>query len=188
MSRHCPGRPPRVGTFITSVVLSLAIVAPAAVRAEDPREPAPPPGDQGGDQRARRLTEEGLRQFANHRYDRAVEAFEASYDIVPLPGLLYDLAQAHRLKGDCKVAHSFYTRFLASAPPEKIRKRAEARLAEMEACSGQPEAGKDLEPQQRDDTAPERDDVVKTNAGPAPSSPAPAPLAKMDSPAARRAP
>src|SRR6266700_4342284 len=84
---------------------------------------------------ARRLYDEGLEQFRAGNYDAAIAKLEASYARTPAPMLLYDLAQAHRLRRDCARALDLYRRFLQTGPSEALRARAQARVTEMELCA-----------------------------------------------------
>jgi hypothetical protein len=83
---------------------------------------------------ARRDSEEGLRLFDAGHYPAAIARFEASFARSHAPGLLYNIAQAHRLNGDCSRALVFYLRYLASNPAGTSRTRTEARIADMERC------------------------------------------------------
>jgi hypothetical protein len=89
-----------------------------------------------GDPEARQLYEQGQRSFDAGDYADAITKFRASYQRSGAPGLLYNLAQAHRLKGDCVQALALYRRFLATSPTGKSRERAEARIAEIQPCAG----------------------------------------------------
>jgi hypothetical protein len=52
-----------------------------------------------------------------------------------VPLLLYDLAQAHRLAGNCPHAKRFYDEFLATEPEGEIRARAQAQLRKLADCA-----------------------------------------------------
>jgi tetratricopeptide (TPR) repeat protein len=111
--------------------LAVAILAAAALWAERAGAETAPTAD---DDEARRLFESGQRHFQQHEYDQALTDLEASYQRVPVPALLYDLAQVHRLKGDCAEALRLYRDYLASGPSESVRERTQARVAEMSSC------------------------------------------------------
>src|SRR5437868_10645676 len=91
-------------------------------------------GRAGADE-ARRLSDEGLVHFAAGRYREAVAAFEASYAVKPLPVLWFNIAQAHRLAGDCARALEAYRRYLDEAPGAANRALAEAFIGDMEKCA-----------------------------------------------------
>ncbi|HEY2746920.1 MAG TPA: hypothetical protein VGL86_19995 [Polyangia bacterium] len=85
--------------------------------------------------RARALSTEGLADFKAGRYAEAIESFAASYAIAPAPLLLFDIAQAHRLLGECDQAQQYYERYLVAAPDAKNRAVVEAHLGEVRACA-----------------------------------------------------
>lgn len=104
---------------------------PAASATETPRA-APPTSE------AVRLYDEGLRHFRAGSYDRAIALLLEAYEQAPIPALLYDLAQAYRLAGDCVRARSAYQRFLATGPTGRARALAEARIGELGQCTDRP--------------------------------------------------
>lgn len=110
-------------------VLALVLFA-GAVRAE---EPASPPEQDLSE--ARRLTREGLEAYEGARYPEAIVAFEAAYAIAPLPLLLYNLGQAHRLNGDCASAVRYYERFSETGPTGSVAELVDSRLRELRPCS-----------------------------------------------------
>src|SRR5204862_6239173 len=83
------------------------------------------------DPEARRLAEEGLRHFDLGQYADAIRDFKAAYLRAPSPELLYDLAQAYRLSGDCPQAAAMYRRYLATSPTGRQRARTDQRIAEL---------------------------------------------------------
>jgi hypothetical protein len=104
------------------VALAILAVGPVAGGAETPvRE-------------ARELYQAGLQSYRAGNYDDAIAKLEASYQLVPVSGLLYDLAQAHRLKGNCISARAFYRRFLDQVPVGPVEPLARSHLAEMDRC------------------------------------------------------
>src|SRR5215813_608889 len=90
------------------------------------------PADQA---RARKLTDEGLTHYNVAEYDQAIESFKAAYVISKAPGLLFNIAQAYRLKGDCAQALHFYKNYLRVEPSAKQRAKAQARVEEMSRCT-----------------------------------------------------
>lgn len=85
---------------------------------------------------AEQLYAAGVEDFKAQRYDLAIQKFAAGYRLSAAPLFLYNLAQAHRLKGDCAEALNRYRAFLATDPTGTVRDHAEAHLAELEPCSG----------------------------------------------------
>jgi hypothetical protein len=61
---------------------------------------------------AARLFEQAQAHLTAGELDRAVELFESSFQLSGEPVLVYDMAQAYRLKGDCESALRQYRRYL----------------------------------------------------------------------------
>jgi tetratricopeptide (TPR) repeat protein len=165
--------------------LAGGVLPASAARGEEPAV-GPPSAAAPVPPEARRLTERGLERFAAGRYDEAVSDFEASYALAPVPGLLYDLAQAHRLRGDCAAALSFYRRFLEADPGGKLRERTRARIAEMEKCAAAkpPVPAPAPAPATPEAAAPPATPTATPPPPPAPPAPAPPPAARPAAPAA----
>jgi hypothetical protein len=83
---------------------------------------------------ARATYESGLAHFRRGEYVDAMRELERAYQSYPAPVLLYDIAQAARLQGECSKALELYARFLAAKPSEPLLSRAAAQLAEMQQC------------------------------------------------------
>jgi tetratricopeptide (TPR) repeat protein len=108
------------------LLLALVVLATSAVEA-DSSEPVPP--------KARKLAERGRELHERGDYTRAIAAFKEAYVLAPSPGLLFNLAQAYRLQGNCDDAAAMYRRYLAaSAPSSDERALAEAHLATVVRC------------------------------------------------------
>ena len=88
---------------------------------------------QQGEGDAKQLTEQGLAHYNVGEYDKAIDEFKRAYLIAKTPVLLFDIAQAQRLKGDCKEALQTYKAYLR-ADPSANRQKIEAHIAEMEKC------------------------------------------------------
>jgi tetratricopeptide (TPR) repeat protein len=82
---------------------------------------------------AQQLTEQGLAHYNVGEYDKAIDEFKRAYLISKRPALLFNIAQAQRLKGDCKEALQTYKAYLR-ADPAANRSKIESRIAEMEKC------------------------------------------------------
>lgn len=87
---------------------------------------------------ARRLYEAGLEAFRAGNYQAAIVKFRESHGLSRAPLLLYNLAQAHRLYGDCAAALALYREFLSQNPGGKARELAEARVSELASCEAAP--------------------------------------------------
>lgn len=57
---------------------------------------------------AKKLYDEGLRRYNVAEYPEAIRAWKEAYVISKRPLLLFNIAQAYRLSGDCTQAMSFY--------------------------------------------------------------------------------
>ncbi|MBX3162567.1 MAG: hypothetical protein KF773_41785 [Deltaproteobacteria bacterium] len=107
------------------LVAALAAAQPSAARAD--RLLVPP--------KARAFADAGRHAHERGDYTAAIAAFKEAYVIAPAPALLFNLAQAYRLRGDCDDAALMYRRYLASAPPADEAALAAAHLATVEKCT-----------------------------------------------------
>jgi hypothetical protein len=110
-----------------------------------------------------------------------VDAFRHAYKLVPAPGILFNLAQAYRLKGDCKSARRSYKKFLKVSTDAGQIALAKEHLATLSRCAG------DTPPATASPPAAPTPAPAPT-AAPTPASPAPAPVAPQPSPAPVPAP
>jgi tetratricopeptide (TPR) repeat protein len=111
-----------------AALAALAIaVAPIAARAENAWSGTVPA-------KARTLAERGRALHDAGDYAAAITAFTQAYVIAPSPALLFNLAQAYRLQGDCEDAALMYRRYLATDPSPEGRALAEMHLASVERC------------------------------------------------------
>lgn len=158
--------------LLMAVTIVTAGGRPAPAWSAEREAPDPQAGEPNSvNPEARRLFEDGKQQLQAGDYAQAIRSFQGAYDLAPVPGLLYILAQAHRLSGDCAAALSFYRRYLPVAPPEqRLRAKTEARIADMERCLAvnRPAAPPAVVPPPA--TAPV---LIATSEAPAPSSATP---------------
>jgi tetratricopeptide (TPR) repeat protein len=87
---------------------------------------------------AERLYTEGQKAYDDKRYDDALTAWEKSYELSRLPGLVFNIAQAHRLRGDCTKAVESYKKFIELDPSSSQRPAAEGLIKELEPCKDAP--------------------------------------------------
>jgi hypothetical protein len=79
-------------------------------------------------------------------YGAAIAGYGAAYRSHPSPGLLFNLAQAHRLRGDCTTATLLYHQYLREVPGSPYRDVVEVHLDALAPCTyqrtldGSPEA------------------------------------------------
>ena len=62
------------------------------------------------------LEASGNKHFELAEYDAAITDFKEAFRISDEPGFLYNIAQAYRLKRDCREASTFYKTYLRRAP------------------------------------------------------------------------
>lgn len=84
--------------------------------------------------RADALLREGNAEYARKNYDQAIRAYQEAYDLTQAPGFLFNIAQVHRVAGNCSEAIAHYERYLAADPKTRLRRRVEAFIAEMWRC------------------------------------------------------
>jgi tetratricopeptide (TPR) repeat protein len=87
--------------------------------------------DDAPDRRARALYRVGEEHFSNQRYWQAIEAYSAAYELRPLPGFLFNIAQCYRIVGDFDKAVVFFERYMGRYPNSPHRQQIEGLLAEM---------------------------------------------------------
>lgn len=109
------------------IVAATILAAPAAARAEASAATIPA--------KARMLADRGRAFHDAGDYAGAIAAFTQAYVIAPSPALLFNLAQAYRLLGNCDDAALLYRRYLATGPSPEERTLAEAHLAKVEHCA-----------------------------------------------------
>ncbi|MEO8842571.1 MAG: hypothetical protein ABI591_15790 [Kofleriaceae bacterium] len=84
--------------------------------------------------KARFLADRGRQLQRDGKFAEALEAYKAAYVLAPSPGLLFNLAQAYRLTGDCDDAAWMYHRFLDTDPRDDLRALVDDHLAKLQAC------------------------------------------------------
>jgi tetratricopeptide (TPR) repeat protein len=100
-----------------------ALASPAPVTSEDRA-------------RAERLYRLGNQHYELGEYAQAIEHFRRSYQLAPEPVLLFDLAQAYRLHGDCRRSLETYRQFARLAPNHALRFKAQAHIEALQGTCG----------------------------------------------------
>jgi tetratricopeptide (TPR) repeat protein len=85
--------------------------------------------------------------FERKRYAEAIEEFRVALSIAPRPAVLYSLAQAQRMLGDCTSAIDSYRAFLAGKPEAPLDDYARANI---ERCQQAGRARREPSPWYRD--------------------------------------
>jgi tetratricopeptide (TPR) repeat protein len=100
-------------SFLPIVVLCCLTPASVAVaRAGKARKPA----SAKVRRRARTIFIKAKKDFALGRFKAALKKFTKAYELVPLPGLLFNIGQCQRLLGNCKKAIFLYEGYIAAEP------------------------------------------------------------------------
>lgn len=115
--------------MIKPLMLAAVLLASSTVAAQ-PKPDAPQTDDQKKAE-AKALYDKGINHYNLGEFDPAIAAFRQAYGISSAPGLLFNIAQAFRLKKDYEQASYFYTTYLRLKPDAPNRADVEARIAEM---------------------------------------------------------
>jgi hypothetical protein len=116
--------------FGSSVISSVALAAEASV----------PHADVGGDdeKEARGMFMQGQVHYSLGEYAQAIAQFRRAYELTSAPGLLFNVAQAHRLAGQCPQALEVYRHFARLVPESEHRPEAEKHIEALVARCGAP--------------------------------------------------
>jgi tetratricopeptide (TPR) repeat protein len=109
-----------------ALLVAVTLAAPAAARADEAASSVPA--------KARALADKGRAAHDAGDYNGAIVAFTQAYAMAPAPALLFNLAQAYRLQGNCDDAALMYRRYLDTNPSPEARALAEGHLATVERC------------------------------------------------------
>lgn len=106
------------------------MVAPPLARAQTAPPPAavtptPSPND------AKSIYDHALSLYALGKYAEAAPLFERAFEMKPVPALLYNAAQAHRLAGHAERAVTLYESYLRLYGDPARRPEIEAHIAEL---------------------------------------------------------
>jgi tetratricopeptide (TPR) repeat protein len=118
---------------VRQAVVIVAALALAASPAHGQAGAAKPSAT--SEQQARELSEMGQRHFDLGEYDDAIHKYRAAYRLDPRPGLLFNLGQSYRLKGDCVSAQAMYRGYLRLEPESRYKALVEQHLASLERCA-----------------------------------------------------
>jgi tetratricopeptide (TPR) repeat protein len=110
--------------------LAAIAIAVGALYGVASAQPAKTPEEQAGD-----LVDEAIRHYNVGEYAEAIDAYKAAYKLVPEPTLLWNIAQAYRLAGDCAKALTSYRSYVREAPTGEFRAMADQRIPEMDECA-----------------------------------------------------
>src|SRR5688572_2308317 len=104
-------------TLVTASIVAIGSAAPPVRAQESARAGSATKGPaSGADKEGRSLFAQGQIHYSLGEYPQAVAHFRRAYELTAAPGLLFNIAQAHRLAGDCKLALEVYRHFVRLAP------------------------------------------------------------------------
>jgi tetratricopeptide (TPR) repeat protein len=107
------------------VFLFMLVMATAAAPARAQQAP-------DAEARARGHYDRGLTLYNLSKWDDAIDEFKKAYELSKAPGLIFNIAQAYRLKGDAAQALKSYRSYLRLDPSAPNRGEVEKRIAELE--------------------------------------------------------
>jgi tetratricopeptide (TPR) repeat protein len=81
---------------------------------------------------AKELYKKGMTHYQLGEFDTAIDEFKAAYELTSAPGLLFNLAQVHRMKKDWEQALHFYRMYLRLEPTAPNRADVEALIVEVQ--------------------------------------------------------
>jgi tetratricopeptide (TPR) repeat protein len=111
--------------------------ASSAARGNEAKAAVVEPGSDA-DKQARALFAQGQVHYSLGEYEQAIGKFRRAYELTSAPGLLFNIAQAHRLNGDCKQALEVYRHFVRLAPESEYRGEAATQIAALILRCGAP--------------------------------------------------
>jgi tetratricopeptide (TPR) repeat protein len=79
--------------------------------------------------KAKALYDQGLKSYNLAEYADAIKAWKEAYSLSKKPILLFNIAQAYRLDGDCKKAVTFYDSYQREEPNPKNQDELDSALA-----------------------------------------------------------
>jgi tetratricopeptide (TPR) repeat protein len=122
--------------------------------------------DEASDAKARQAYAEGKAEYDLGHIGKALQAFENAYRFRPVPALLFNIAQCHRLLGDLQSAAMTYRAYLRNDPNSAQAAKARELLEQVETA---------MEHQSKAQSAPPLGLSAPPQPPPAPPQPAVAP-------------
>ena len=115
--RPLPPRPLRGPALAALMALLAPLTMPDAAQAQ-PRGPRPRANDPKTVE-AKRLFDEGADLYAKGSYEKAIAAWEKSYELSSKPLIFESIANAHERLGQARKAREYLAKWRAVAPPEE---------------------------------------------------------------------
>lgn len=107
-----------------ALIVAAAILLPGSVAHADDAAMA----------HARDVAARGQAHYDRGEYEEAIIFFREAYEVAQTPGLLYNLGQAYRLKGDCVQAATMYRHYLLVSGSSRYHTMVERHLASLDPC------------------------------------------------------
>src|SRR5687768_13713513 len=95
---------------------------------------------QDAEARARTAYREGMVLYEKGQYREAIAKLREADDVLRAPALAFNIAQAYRLAGECRLAVVYYRAYLERDPEAKNKKLVDDHIVNMEKCVSDLEA------------------------------------------------
>jgi hypothetical protein len=126
---------------VTLLAFTTLIVWPRGLRADEPKQPAPPPpnaapapsGDDQAMAQAKQHFETGRNSYNAGDYVTAIREFKAAEQLRPSPILDYNIGLANEKLGKRRVAVKYYRRYLEEQPNASNKAEVEGKVTALEA-------------------------------------------------------
>lgn len=126
------------------LLLVLAVFGPAGATAQDEHDD--PIAERPETQAAQETFEAGMEAFDAGDYERAVEAFQATYELAPHPDVLFNIYSAAERGGQLELAADALENYLLNGEPGDRRAVLVGRLERLRARVAAQEAAESAEP------------------------------------------
>lgn len=97
--------------------------------------------------RSNAMWKEGMARYNIQKYDEAIDYFKKAYEIFPNGDILYNIAQAYRMKKEYETAIFYFRAFLREKPNTPKREKVEAIIVELENLDAAQKASEEKPPQ-----------------------------------------
>jgi hypothetical protein len=114
-----------MNTHRLPVAALIVLLAGGVARAQQPA-PADPAAQ------AKDHYDKAVRLYEVGKYDAAITEFQSAYELTGEPVLIFNIAQAHKQRGDYREAVKFYKRYLGKVPNAKNKAEVEKKIADLE--------------------------------------------------------
>jgi tetratricopeptide (TPR) repeat protein len=120
------------------LLFGMGLVCASVCEAEAQKKPPAAEPTDANRELAKRHNDLGMNHYNLGEFDEAVTEFKAAYALTSEPGLLFNIAQAYRLKEDYKQALYFYKTYLRLVPDAANRADVERWIRELDRLRRRP--------------------------------------------------